>query len=107
MKSDNPEEFVKFFSFPVVRYFGHKSVARDYIIKDKERYFKDWSEREYKNIKIETVRLSSKRGEAKIKITFNYLLKGSKKEIKGVSRHILTIKEIDGKVLITKIGVAH
>jgi hypothetical protein len=49
------------------------------------------------------MKLDTKSKEIVITITFNYILKNGKKELKGISRHIVTIKEIGGKVLITKI----
>jgi hypothetical protein len=41
-----------------------------------------------------------------VKITFDYILKNDKKELKGTSKHLVTIQEINSKPLITEITVA-
>ncbi len=106
MQSNNPQDFIELFSYPLSQYYHKKNVTKRDIIKDKVKYFRDWTKRDYQNIKLKTIRLDKKEKEATIKITFDYTLKNSKKELKGVSKHLLTIKEINGKVLITKIEVA-
>ncbi len=106
MQSSNPSDFIELFSYPIKSYFNKKSFTRADLLKDKAKYIIEWRVREYSNIKLKTISLDKNSKEVKIKITFNYKLKNGKKELKGVSRHLLTIKEIDGEVLITKIEVA-
>ncbi len=105
MQSSNPADFIELFSYPIDSYFNKKSFTRADLLKDKAKYLHDWKVREYSNIKLKTISLDKKSKEIKIKITFNYRLKNGKKKLKGVSKHLLTIKKIDGDVLITKIEV--
>ncbi len=105
MQSSNPADFIELFSYPIKSYFNKKNFTRDELLKDKAKYLHDWKIREYSNIKLKTISIDKKSKEIKIKITFNYLLKNGEKELKGVSRHIVTIKEIGGEVLITKIEI--
>ena len=106
MQSSNPADFIELFSYPIKSYFNKKSFTRADVLKDKAKYIHDWKTREYSNIKLKTISLDKKIREIKVKITFNYRLDNGKKELKGVSRHLLTIREIGGDVLITKIEVA-
>ena len=105
MQSNNPADFIELFSYPIKSYFNKKNFSRDDILKDKAKYIADWKVREYSNIKLKTMSIHKKKREVKIKITFNYRLKNGKKELKGVSRHIVTIKEIGGEVLISEIEI--
>ncbi len=102
MTSNNPKDFISFFHYPIKVYYRTKNASKKMILKDKRNYFRDWKKRDYSNIKLEII--SSKDDEvAKVKIVFNYLLDNGKKELKGVSRHLLTVKKIDGEVLISAI----
>jgi hypothetical protein len=101
----NPKEFTKLFHFPLKKYFHIKNASSKDIIKDKENYFKDWQKRIYKNIKLDTLNIDKKAKKITIEISFNYILKNNKKELKGKSKHIVTIQEINGKLFIVEIGV--
>jgi uncharacterized protein YfaS (alpha-2-macroglobulin family) len=105
MTSTNANDFVSFFHYPMEVYYRTKNASKEIILKDKENYFRDWKKRVYKNIKLDVI--SSKNDEvAKIKIVFDYRLDNGKKELKGVSRHLLTVKKIDGELLIGSIELA-
>ena len=106
MSSHNPKEFVDFFNYPVSTYYHSKNASQEMVEKDKRDYFKNWSQRLYKNIKIKIVSSNEKEKEVRLKIIFDYLLNNGKKEIKGTSQHLLTVKEIKGKLLITKVELA-
>ena len=101
MTSNDPQEFVKYFHYPLEVYYRSRNVTKEKIIKDKKNYFQDWSKRNYTNIKTEIVKEAS--AEVKVKITFNYLLDNGKKTLKGESKHFLTVKKIDHKLFISKI----
>ncbi len=106
MQSNNPADFVELFSYPITQYYHKQNATKQDVIKDKANYFKEWKERDYKNINLKTIHLNKKLKEITIQITFNYVIKNGKKELKGVSRHLVTIKEIGKKLLITKIKVS-
>ena len=105
MNSNSADEFVEFFSYPMKRYYRTKDATKEFIKKDKERYFHDWKKRIYKNMRLDIVGKATDEV-AKVKIVFDYLLDNGKKELKGVSKHLLTVKKINGKLLITNIEVA-
>ena len=102
MTSNSADEFLEFFHYPVQTYYRTKNASKESIKKDKTNYFRDWKKRTYSNMKVELI--SSNNNEfAKVKIVFDYLLDNGKKELKGVSQHLLSIKKIDGKLLIVAI----
>ena len=103
MNSNNELEFSKFFHYPLSLYFRTKDASKDFVLKDKKTYFKDWSKRLYSNMKIEL--LSSSKTEANIKIVFDYAINSGKKVLKGESKHYLIVKEIDNKAVVTAVGL--
>jgi len=106
MSSHNPKEFIDFFRYPVSTYYHTKNASQEMVEKDKANYFKNWSQRLYKNIKIKIISSDEKEKEVHVKIIFDYLLNNGKKELKGTSQHLLTVKEVHGKLLITKVELA-
>ena len=104
MSSTNPDEFMEFFSYPVAKYYREKDASKEFVKKDKANYFRDWSKRSYSNMKVE---LMSSIGDevAKVKIVFDYVIDNGKKELKGVSRHLLSVKEVGGRILIVGVEV--
>ena len=106
MKSSNPQDFVELFSYPLQTYYHKKNVTAKDIIRDKADYFKKWTKRDYSNIKLDTLNIDKIHKRVTIKITFDYILKNSKKELKGTSHHLVTMQEINGKLLIVEVGVA-
>jgi len=103
MNSNDELEFAKFFHYPLSLYFRTKDASKDFILKDKKTYFKDWSKRHYTDIKIELLNSSEKK--AQIKIIFNYAINSGKKVLKGESKHFLIVEEIEGDVLVTAVGL--
>ena len=103
MSSNNELDFIKFFNYPLERYFRIKQASKDDLLKDKKTYFKSWSKRNYSNMHLEVVNISEKIAE--IKIVFNYTINNEKKVLKGESKHFLRVKEIGGEVLITGVGL--
>jgi len=106
MSSHKPKEFLHFFNYPVSTYYRTKNASQAMVEKDKQDYFKNWLQRLYKNIKTEIITSNVKEKEVQVKIIFDYLLNNGKKEINGTSQHLLTVKEINGKLLITKVELA-
>ncbi|MBU1666886.1 hypothetical protein KKC13_00560 [bacterium] len=106
MSSQHPEDFVHFFNYPIPTYYRSKNATKEMVLKDKEAYFKNWSKRLYKNIKIEIVGSNEEEKEVRVKIIFDYLLNNGENELNGKSQHLLTVKEINGKLLITKVELA-
>ncbi|NOZ91188.1 MAG: hypothetical protein GXO60_07905 [Epsilonproteobacteria bacterium] len=106
MQSSNPDDFVELFHYPLKKYYHKKNATQQDIIKDKADYFKKWSSRVYKNIKLDTVDIDKAHKKVLVKITFDYTLKNDKKELKGTSKHLVTMQEFDKKLLITEITVA-
>ena len=103
--SNNPNEFIDFFSYPILKYYGKENASQEYMLENKRKYFKDWEQRIYQNIKADIVGKGSD-GSIEVKIVFDYQLNNGAKQIEGVSSHFLTIKNINGKALITSIGLA-
>ena len=105
MSSNNPNDFVAFFDYPLHKYYREENAPKGFVLKDKEKYFKAWSKRVYKNMKVEVLDAKNKK-ETKVKIVFDYVISNGKKELKGVSRHLLTVIEVNGKVFIKSIELA-
>ncbi|MCK5854474.1 MAG: hypothetical protein KAG56_04580 [Sulfurovaceae bacterium] len=103
--SNDADDFVEFFSYPMVKYYRTKDASKAFILKDKKNYFKDWAKRTYGNIKVETVGTPTDEV-VKVKIIFDYLLDNGKKELKGESRHLLTVKSVEGRLVIVSIELS-
>jgi uncharacterized protein YfaS (alpha-2-macroglobulin family) len=103
MSSNSADEFINLFSYPIETYYRTKNATKEDIVKDKQKYFGEWTKRVYSNIKLSTISVDHNKKEVKIKIIFDYILNSDVKELKGVSQHLLTIKKIKGKLLITKV----
>ncbi|MBD3843984.1 MAG: hypothetical protein IE909_19330 [Campylobacterales bacterium] len=106
MQSDDAKSFLPLFNYPVEVYFRKKEATKKDVLDDKIGYLSKWQKRSYSGIQLETVRLDNAKKEAVIKITFDYLLENQKKSLTGTSRHLITLKEIDGEMLITKLELA-
>lgn len=106
MQSDDAKSFLPLFNYPVEVYFRKKEATKKDVLDDKMGYLSKWQKRSYSGIQLETVRLDNAKKEAVIKITFDYLLENKKKSLTGTSRHLITLKEIDGEMLITKLELA-
>jgi len=100
MNSNNPLEFAEFFSFPLDIYFRTKDFTKDELLKDKRKYFKDWSKRIYTNMKTTVEQNDKKTKEVKVKISFKYAIYNGKKVLKGRSNHLLTVVEKNGKLRV-------
>ncbi len=103
MHSNNPLEFAEFFSFPLDIYFRTKDFKKDELLADKRKYFKDWSKRVYTNMKTTIESQDKKKKEFKVKISFNYKIYNGKKVLKGVSNHLLTVVQKEGKMVVTAV----
>ena len=103
MNSNDEVEFSKFFHYPMSLYFRTKNASKDDVLKDKKTYFKDWSKRVYTNMKIEIIESSDKKIE--LKILFDYTINSGKKVLQGESKHFLTVEEVEGKVVVTRVGL--
>ena len=103
MHSNNPLEFVEFFSFPLEIYFRTKDFKKDELIADKRKYFKDWSKRVYTHIKTTIESEEKQKKEFKVKVTFNYKIYNGKKVLKGVSNHLLTVVQKDNKMVVVAV----
>ena len=103
MSSNNEFDFIKFFHYPLAQYYHTKHASKDDVLKDKKSYFKNWSKRFYNHIAVEV--LNSSHHKAELKIEFDYSLNNGKKVLKGHSKHFLSVEEINGKVVITKVGL--
>jgi len=104
MTSNNPDDFVEFFNYPIQTYYRKKNASKGFLLADKKNYFKDWSKRTYNNINVEVID-SKDNIFTKVKIVFNYILSNGKKELKGISKHLLTVEKINNQQLITNIEV--
>ena len=101
--SNNANEFLKFFSYPVVKYYGVENASENFILKDKEKYFREWKHRYYENIKVEIGSILSYGKIVEVKVVFDYQLDNGIKQLEGESKHLLTMEKINGKYLITSI----
>jgi len=101
MSSNDEQAFTSFFSYPVKNYFGKKEVSKEDILKDKKSYFKSWSNRTYNNLKVTLLSESTK--EIKLKVTFDYVISNGKKQLKGKSKHLVTVAVAKEKLLISGI----
>ena len=101
--SSNANDFVSYFNYPVTKYFNKKNVTKEYILKNKKRYNRDWPQKKYDIYKVEIIGEDKQMQTYSVKITFEYRLQNRNKSLKGVSSHLLTIKNSNGKLYIEKI----
>ncbi len=106
MKNNNPQDFLEFFHYPISLYYRTPNANQETVRQDKENYFKKWGKRNYRNLQLSTVKLDQTHQEVQVKIVFDYQIENSEKSLTGVSKHLLTLKEIAGKLLITRVEVA-
>ncbi len=88
--SSDPGEFVKFFKYPLKRYFGRHDLSADDIERDRLRYFKSWPVRKYKIKDISVFPLGDSEIEAEV--SFEYTISDSHRKISGSSRQKLRLK---------------
>jgi uncharacterized protein YfaS (alpha-2-macroglobulin family) len=99
-----PNDFIPYFSYPVKQYFNKKNVSKAYILNNKKRYNTEWPQKKYRINSIEITGEDKQSQTYSVKIIFEYHLKNSRgKSIKGISKHLLSIKHDNGKLLIEKI----
>jgi hypothetical protein len=103
MNSNNPLEFTEFFEFPLSIYFRTKDFKKDELLKDKRKYFKDWSKRVYTNMKTVVENKNETKKEVKVKISFDYKIYNGKKVLTGKSNHLLTVVEKNKKLIVTAV----
>ena len=103
MNSNNENDFIEFFHYPLTDYFRHKDATKEIVLEDKKSYFKSWKTRKYSNIKV--IVLSKNDKEVKIKISFDYTISNGKKTVNGKSKHLLTVIEFKDKALVSSVGV--
>ena len=102
MTSNHADDFIGFFHYPLTQYYRETNASKAFVLNDKKKYFKDWGKRVYKNMKVEVID-SDNQKETKVKIVFDYMIDNGKKELTGVSRHLLTIIEVNNQLLIKSI----
>ncbi len=103
MKSNNPIEFSDYFSYPLKKYFRSENFTKDELLADKQKYFKDWAKRVYTDIKTEVVSEDPKAKSVKIKVSFSYKIYNGEKVLDGISHHLLTLEEKNGKLLVVAV----
>jgi len=103
MNSNNPLEFTEFFQFPLSIYFRTKDFTKDELLKDKRKYFKEWSKRVYTNMETVVENKDEKKKEIKVKISFDYKIYNGQKVLTGKSNHLLTVVEKDKKLIVTAV----
>ena len=100
MNSNNPLEFANYFDYPLSIYFRTKDFTKAELLADKRKYFKEWSKRVYTNMKTSIDNIDEKNKEVKVKISFDYSIYNGEKVLTGVSNHLLTLIEKEGKLLV-------
>ncbi|CAA6807465.1 MAG: Alpha-2-macroglobulin, partial [uncultured Sulfurovum sp.] len=103
MNSNNPLEFANYFDFPLKVYFRDKNFSKEALLADKRKYFKDWSQRAYSNMKTSIKEYNKQEQEVKVKVTFDYKIYNGKKALTGESNHLLTVIQKKGKILVRSI----
>jgi hypothetical protein len=103
MNSNNPLEFANYFDFPLSLYFRTKAFTKEQLLADKQKYFKEWSQRAYTNMSTSVEEHNDAEKKVKVKITFDYQLYNGKKTLTGQSNHLLTVVEKEGKVLVSAV----
>jgi uncharacterized protein YfaS (alpha-2-macroglobulin family) len=101
MNSNNENEFIAFFNYPLKSYFRNKEVSQEHILKDKKNYFKSWSKRDYTNMKVTVISQTDEK--VKVKVSFNYVISNGDKSLRGKSKHLLTVIEVKGKALVSSV----
>ena len=100
MNSNNPLEFSDYFNYPLDIYFRSKEFTKDALLADKRKYFKEWSKRVYTNMKTSIESIDEKEKKVKVQMSFDYSIYNGKKVLTGVSNHLLTLVEKEGKLLV-------
>ena len=102
----DPKEFLKYFHFPLQRFFNKSDVIKSDILQNRERSNRDWIKKRYNISDIIVVSEDTEQQHYKVKIVFGYLLDNSKKVLEGVSQHLLSISYRDGKFAIDEVSLA-
>lgn len=102
----DPQDFLKYFHFPVKHYFSRDNVSKSYILKNKEQYNGEWAKKSYSIQDIQIVSEDSTLHNYQVKIIFKYTLDNGHKKLRGTSKHLLTITEKDSKLGIDGIEIA-
>ncbi|CAA6812552.1 MAG: Alpha-2-macroglobulin [uncultured Sulfurovum sp.] len=101
MNSNNPLEFANYFDFPLNIYFRSKNVKKEALLADKRQYFQDWSKRAYSNL-ITSIEEHHEKS-VKVKVSFDFSIYNGKKTLTGESKHLLTVIEKEGKLLVSSV----
>jgi hypothetical protein len=100
MNSNNPLEFANYFDYPLSIYFRTKDFTKDELLADKRKYFKEWSKRVYTNMQTSIESIDEKEKRVQVKVSFDYKIYNGKKVLTGVSNHLLTLIEKEGKIVV-------
>ncbi|CAA6823229.1 MAG: Alpha-2-macroglobulin [uncultured Sulfurovum sp.] len=103
MNSNNPLEFSDYFDYPLNIYFRNTNFSKEELLADKRKYFKEWSKRVYTNISTNIESINEKKKKVKVSISFDYKIYNGKKVLTGMSNHLLTVIEKEGKFLVKAI----
>ncbi len=104
--SSDPSDFISYFNYPVKKYFSKKSVSKSSILENKKQYNRDWPQKKYDIYKVEIIDENKQLQTYRVKIIFAYELKNKKgKTLNGLSKHMLSIKNSNGKLHIEKIEI--
>ncbi|MEA1953745.1 MAG: alpha-2-macroglobulin family protein [Campylobacterota bacterium] len=102
--SSNENVFLPYFKYPVKKYFNKVNATKAYILEDKKHYNHDWIEKEYDIYSIDVIASNEQMQTYSVKIIFHYKLTNKKgKSMKGISKHLLSVKNSNGKLYIEKI----
>jgi len=105
--STDARDFIPYFAYPIKNYFNKSNLSKEEMLKDKDRYNRTWYKKSYDILSTKIIDKDEKNKSYKIKIVFAYTLENTKgKVIKGISKHIVTVKNIRGKLMIIGIGLA-
>ena len=74
-------------------------------MQNKKRYNRDWPQKKYDIYKVEIISEDKQMQTYSVKITFEYKLQNRNKSLKGVSKHLLTLKNSNGKLYIEEIEI--
>jgi hypothetical protein len=101
-----PREFLEYFHFPIKKHFNKEGMGQYDLLENKDRYNKEWKRKSYDIKDIQILQEDSSTQRFKVRIVFAYTLDNGRKKLRGVSKHLLTLQERNGKLAIESIEVA-
>ena len=105
-KSLDARDFISYFAYPIENYFNNKNATKEAMLKNKDKYNREWYKKSYNILNIWITKTDKKAQRYTVKILFSYELESKDAQgLVGVTTHQLTLGNIHGELKILSLGV--